>query len=156
MESFVIRVYSWAMFEWIGLSSAALWWIAIASVAMFLLALFSAPLLVTRIPVDYFAYPHRSDAAYPRKYQWFRWIWLILKNVLGYFFLFFGLLMLVLPGQGILTILIAFTLLDFPGKFRLQRWVVTRKGVLSSINWVRQRMGEESLLLEPPCDPGPQ
>jgi Putative transmembrane protein (PGPGW) len=144
------------MVEWIGLPASALWWIAIASAALFLLALLLAPLTVTRIPVDYFAHPHRSDAAYPRKYLWFRWIWLIVKNVLGYFFLFFGFLMLVLPGQGILTILIAFTLLDFPGKFRLQRWVVTRKGVLSSINWVRQRMGGEPLQLEPPHDSGSQ
>jgi putative transmembrane protein PGPGW len=144
------------MFEWIGLPASALWWIAIASAALFLLALLLTPLMVTRIPVDYFAHPHRSDAAYPRNHLWFRWIWLILKNVLGYFFLFFGLLMLVLPGQGILTILIAFTLLDFPGKFRLQRWIVTRKGVLSSINWVRQRMGGEPLQLEPPHDSGPQ
>lgn len=142
------------MLKWLGLSSTALWWIAIASAAMFLLALLSAPLLVTRIPADYFAYPHRSDAAYPRKYRWFRWIWLILKNLLGLGFLFFGLLMLVLPGQGILTILIAFTLLDFPGKFGLQRWVVTRKGVLSSINWLRERWGEEPLDLDPHREAG--
>lgn len=135
------------MLEWIGLSPAVAWWIVIASACMFGLALIAAPLFVIRIPADYFCHLHRSDAEYPRRHAWFRWIWLILKNVLGIGFLFFGVLMLVLPGQGILTILIGMTLLDFPGKFRLQRWVVSRKGVLDSINWVRNRRGKKPLTL---------
>lgn len=63
-------------------------------------------------------------------------------------FLLFGALMLVLPGQGILTILISITLLDFHGKFRLQRWVVSRPGVLDSINWLRKRRGRDPLILD--------
>ena len=136
------------MLEWIGLPKEAVWWIVIASTSMFGLALIAVPPLLIRIPADYFAHPHRSGADYPRRYSWFRWIWLILKNVLGIGFLFFGVLMLVLPGQGILTILIGITLLDFPGKFRLQRWVVSRKSVLDSINWVRKRRGKGPLVLD--------
>jgi len=136
------------MLEWIGLPKEAVWWIVIASASMFGLALITAPLFVIRIPADYFSHLHRSDAEYPRRHAWFRWIWLILKNVLGIGFLFFGALMLVLPGQGILTILIGMTLLDFPGKFRLQRWAVSRKGVLDSINWVRSKRGKEPLTLD--------
>lgn len=135
------------MLEWIGLSSAAIWWIVIVSVSVFGLALIAVPLFVIRIPADYFAHPHRADAEYPRRYSWFRWIWLIAKNMLGAGFLFFGMLMLVLPGQGILTIFIGITLLDFPGKFRLERWAVTRRGVLDSFNWVRKRWGKGPLVL---------
>jgi len=127
------------MLEWIGLPKEAVWWIVIASASMFGLALIAAPLFVIRIPADYFSHLHRSDAEYPRRHAWFRWIWLILKNVLGIGFLFFGALMLVLPGQGILTILIG---------FRLQRWAVSRKGVLDSINWVRSKRGKEPLTLD--------
>jgi len=137
------------MLESIGLPSAAVWWIAIASACMFGLALIAVPLFVIRIPADYFAHPHRSDAEYPRRYAWFRWIWLIAKNILAIGFLFFGVLMLVLPGQGIVTILIGMTLLDFPGKFHLQRWVVSRKGVLDSINWVREKAERLPLVLDP-------
>ena len=137
------------MFEWIGLSAEALWWIVVASVTAFVLALIAAPLLVIRIPADYFSHSSRLVASYSRKHSWFRWLWLVLKNVLGFGFLFLGALMLVLPGQGILTILVGFTLLDFPGKFRLQRWIVTRRGVLESINWVRKKVGREPLALVP-------
>ena len=49
--------------------------------------------------------------------------------------------MLVLPGQGLLTILIGLAVMQFPGKFELERWLVTRKGVLEGINWLRQRSG---------------
>ena len=136
------------MLDWIGLPKAAVWWVVIISAAMFVLALVAVPLLVICIPADYFAHPHRSGADYPRRHSWFRLVWLTLKNVLGIGFLFFGVLMLVLPGQGILTILIGITLLDFPGKFRLQRWVVTRRGVLDSINWVRVKAGKGSLVLD--------
>ena len=136
------------MLEWIGLPKEAVWWVVIASACMFGLALIAVPLLVVRIPADYFAHPDRSGTDSPRRVVWFRWIWLIVKNALGYGFLFFGVLMLVLPGQGLLTIFMAATLLDFPGKFRLQRWVVSRRGVLDSINWVRKRRGRDALILD--------
>lgn len=136
------------MLEWIGLSEAAGWRILIASAAMFGLSLIAVPLLVIWIPADYFAHPQRSGADYPRRHPWFRWIWLGAKNLLGIGCLFLGALLLVLPGQGILTILIGITLLDFPGKFRLQRWVVSRRGVLDSINWARRRAGKDPLVLD--------
>ncbi len=139
------------MFDWMGLPPAVFWWIAVGSAIMFVVALVATPVLVTRIPVDYFSHSHRSDAAYPRKHLWFRLVWLVLKNVVGVGLLFFGVLMLILPGQGVLTILIALMLLDFPGKFRLQRWVATRKGVLASINWIRRRRGVDPLEFDPSC-----
>ncbi|MFC2078798.1 hypothetical protein ACFLSZ_02340 [Candidatus Bipolaricaulota bacterium] len=135
------------MLEWIGLPQAAVWWIVIASASTFVLTLIAVPLLIIRILVDYFAHPDRPDPQHPRGYLWFRMVMLIIKNALGIGFLFLGALMLVLPGQGILTILIGIMLLDFPGKFRLQRWVVSRKGVLDSINWIRKRRGRDPLIL---------
>ncbi len=131
----------------IGLSSNAVWWIAVLSAGMFGLALLAVPVLVTRIPTDYFAHPQRSDAKYPRRYLWFRWIWLIVKNVIGLALLVLGALMLVLPGQGLLTILLGLTLLDFPGKFKMQRWIVSRKSVFESINWIREKRGKPPLTL---------
>ena len=132
----------------LGIPSAVGWWMLVASAVMFGAAVLAVPYLVTRLPVDYFAHPHRAGASYPRRYRWLRWLWLIAKNILGAVFLFFGVLMLLLPGQGILTILFAFALLDFPGKFRMQRWVVMRKGVLESINWIRARADKPPLVLE--------
>jgi len=51
------------------------------------------------------------------------------------------------PGQGILTILIGVMLLNFPGKRRLERWLVSRPRVLPVINGLRARFGKPPLLL---------
>jgi len=141
------------MSAWVKLPPAFGWWLLIASAVMLGTALLAVPVLVTRIPTDYFAHPQRDGARYPRRYRWFRWTWLIAKNVLGVALLLAGILMLVLPGQGILTILLAFAFLDFPGKFKLQRWIVSRNGVLDSINWMRARAGEPPLVLGDPDAP---
>ena len=102
-----------------------------------------------RIPADYYAYSERSGAPWPGRRLWLRVLWVGLKNIFGLGFLILGILMLVLPGQGILTILLGLSLLDFPGKFRLQRRLVSRPSVLSSMNWIRQRAGREPLRLDP-------
>ena len=54
--------------------------------------------------------------------------------------------MLVLPGQGILTILIGIMFINFPGKYRLERWVVLRAPVLNVINKMRHRAGHAPLI----------
>jgi hypothetical protein len=45
--------------------------------------------------------------------------------------------MLVLPGQGLLTILIGLVLVNFPGKYYLERKVIEQKKVLATMNWIR-------------------
>ena len=43
------------------------------------------------------------------------------RNLLGGLLILLGLVMLVTPGQGILTIVLGFTIMDFPGKKRITR-----------------------------------
>jgi hypothetical protein len=77
---------------------------------------------------------------------------LIGRNLLGYVFIVAGILMLVTPGQGMLTILIGLTLVNFPRKYRLERWIVSRRPVLRSVNWLRRRAGCPPLSLESDSD----
>ena len=137
------------MIDWLARNSAAIFWVAVSSAIMFVGALFIVPWAVIRIPADYYAYPERSGAKWPGRHLWLRIVWVGVKNVLGLGFLFFGTLMLVLPGQGILTLLLGLSLVDFPGKFQLQRRLVSRPSVLNSMNWIRKRAGREPLRLEP-------
>jgi hypothetical protein len=37
-------------------------------------------------------------------------------------------------------------LLNFPGKYRLERWIAARRPVLRSINWLRRRAGRAPLV----------
>ena len=133
--------------DWIGLSADVIWWLLVTSAALFGLGILAVPFLVARIPSDYFLHAHRSFGRLDGGTPWLRWVWIAVKNLLGLACVFFGILMLVLPGQGVLTILLGVVLLDFPGKYRLQGWVIRRKGVLSSINWIRRKAGASPLQL---------
>jgi hypothetical protein len=78
-----------------------------------------------------------------------RYVLLALKNVLGVVLLIAGLIMLIAPGQGLLTIMIGLTLIDFPGKYRLESWFVTRPAVWKSVNWLRRRAGRAEIQRPP-------
>jgi hypothetical protein len=71
---------------------------------------------------------------------------LIAKNLAGVTLLAAGLVMLLTPGQGLLTIVVGITLINFPGKMRFERWLATRPPVWRSINWLRERAGRDDLL----------
>ena len=72
------------------------------------------------------------------------------KNLLGAALVVLGLLMLVTPGQGQVTLLAGLLLMNFPGKYRLERAVVSREGVMRALNWFRRRSGRPPF--EPPAN----
>lgn len=123
---------------------AILWWCFAASAALFVLTPVAVAWIVVKLPKDYFASPQRPKGVWnlPAAARPF---FLILKNMLGIMLLVAGLVMLVVPGQGLLTIVIGLMLVDFPGKYRLERWLATRPKVWKTINWLRRRAGREEL-----------
>lgn len=137
------------MLEWIQTYEVAFWWAGGASLVVFVAALVIVPLIVVRIPPEYFA-DRRRPGMY-RIYNYSKSVWLLLmvvKNAAGVVLVLAGIAMLVLPGQGVLTILFGIALMNFPGKFQLERWVVSRRPVLRLINGLRRRRGSPPLVLE--------
>lgn len=134
------------MIEWIQNNDTALWWLAASTTITFIATLIAVPILVVRIPADYFSRRKRHPRLWANHHPFVRVMLLIGKNALGLVFVVAGIIMLVLPGQGIFTILIGIMLLNFPGKYRLEWWVVTRDPVLRSINWLRRRAGRDLLV----------
>jgi hypothetical protein len=120
------------------------WWLTIISIVTFVGSLLGMPAIVNRLPSDYFARDPalRGPAPHP--------VLRILRNVFGLALVLGGIAMLVLPGQGLLTILIGLGLMDFPGKWRLMRWFVGRPGVLKALNWIRRRGNKPPMM-----PPGP-
>ncbi len=135
------------MLEWLQGDENGIWWLAGASILIFVAFLIIVPLLVVRIPSDYFAHGRFHKKMWADHHWVLRVILLIGKNLLGYVLVVAGIVMLVLPGQGILTILAGIMLLDFPGKYRLERWIVARPQVLRTLNWLRRRAGRSPLYL---------
>ncbi|MEM1070856.1 MAG: PGPGW domain-containing protein [Planctomycetota bacterium] len=126
----------------------ALWWIAIASLAVFVGSLLFVPWLVTRIPADYFSRRSRPRPHFADHHPLLRWIGLVIKNVIGVFLVLAGLAMLVLPGQGLLTLAVGILFLDFPCKHKLEGSIIRRRPVAKSVNWMRKRAGVEPLQLD--------
>ncbi len=125
-----------------------MWWMGLASVAMFIGSLLVIPILVARIPEDYFVDEKQTLGILLPVSPTTRLVLRIIKNIFGVLFVLAGILMLVLPGQGILSILVGITLLDFPGKQALQHRIVRRPAVFKTVNWIRKRRGKPPIRLE--------
>lgn len=134
--------------HWIRSNEAILLWLAVSSIGAFVATLAVVPMLIIRIPADYFVLSRNERPPLTGHNPAVRAILKVGRNVFGLFFIIAGVLMLVLPGQGILTILVGIMLLRFPGKDRLVRWIVARESVFQSINWLRKRAGRPPIVLD--------
>jgi hypothetical protein len=114
------------------------WIVAAIFAVSFFGSLLFVPWLVIRLPADYFL-DRRRKSPWRNLHPALRVLLLIGKNLLGIVLVLMGIAMLVLPGQGLLTILIGTLLLDFPGKFRCQRWMIRRKSIRRAVNWLRNK-----------------
>jgi len=133
------------MLDFIRANDTLFWWLGAASLVMFLGTLLALPFMVAMIPADYFTHDQRRPPPFADHHPVIRMVLLIAKNILGGVFSLAGIAMLILPGQGLLTILIGLLLIDFPGKFALERWLIRRKAILKSINWLRAKRRKEPL-----------
>ncbi len=133
--------------HWLGQHQALVAWMGGISLAMFIASLMMLPWLVSLIPADYFAHDARVAAKWKQAHPIIRITVLILKNLVGFIILMAGLAMLVLPGQGLLSILVALMLMDYPGKFRFERWIISRPTLLHLINRLRARFGKPDLVV---------
>jgi putative transmembrane protein PGPGW len=122
--------------------------LTVASAIGFVGSLIAIPMILVRLPADYF------DTRTPRHWMKdhhpvLRLSGLIVKNIVGVVFLLAGFAMLFLPGQGVLTMLIGISLMDFPKKRELEAKMVGQPTVLGVINSMRQKFGKPPLTLSP-------
>ena len=136
------------MIDWLQNNEVLVWWLLLVSAITFTLTLIIVPIILTRIPANYFSHKKNIRTPWSGGHPLIQVPLLIIKNTLGVILIAAGIILLVLPGQGILTMLVGLVLLDFPGKYQAERWVVERKYILQSINWIRVKAGEEKLVME--------
>lgn len=122
--------------------------LTVASLVGFVGTLIAIPFIMVRLPSTYF------DERYPRTWMKdhhpvLRIVGHIVKNIMGAVFLLAGFAMLFLPGQGILTMLIGVSLLDFPGKRHLEAKLIGQPAVLHAINKLREKFGKLPLTVAP-------
>jgi hypothetical protein len=121
--------------------------LGVVSGVLFIGTLIAIPILIVRLPNDYFIKNHRRTWLQNR-HPVLRVTAYVIKNLIGYVFLLAGIAMLVLPGQGILTMLIGVSLIDFRGKQKLQRKLIGQPAILRTINKIRQKYGRKPLVVK--------
>jgi hypothetical protein len=122
-------------------------WAAGIFLLTFTISLAVCGALIVALPPRYFVDDYKLWSG---RHPLVRLLGIVGKNLAGVLLIGLGVLLSVpgIPGQGILTIAIGVVLLDIPGKHRLVRAVVRRKGVLRSINRFRAWFGRSPLVVD--------
>lgn len=131
--------------DWARIHQALIGWLSVLSMIMFFGTLLVIPMMVIRIPEDYFLYDREHLRQYRRMHPVIYFLTVVLKNILGIVFILAGIVMLVLPGQGILTILIGLTLISFPRKRALELRFIRQESVHKALDWIRVKAGKSRL-----------
>lgn len=109
---------------------------AVLSVGLVVVSAVALPRVLVQLPTDLLLHP-------PPVRPGGR----VLRNAVGWTLILLGVLMLVLPGQGVLTMLAGVVLADVPGKQALLRRLLTRGPVLRAVNAVRAKGDAPPLLI---------
>ncbi len=120
-------------------------WVSVLSALFFVGSLIIIPILVSRLPKDYFLRRKRLAHGTGNPRSMFMTLLVVLKNLLGVCLILSGIAMLILPGQGLLTILIGLSLTNFPGKYTLERKLVRNPSIFAGLNWIRHKTGQPAL-----------
>lgn len=124
-------------------------WLITFSIVIFIATLILVPAIIVRLPVDYFSEikRHKTDSRRPA----IKILSIIIKNISGGILLLAGLVMLFTPGQGLITLLTGIMIMNYPGKYKLERWLIIRFHLLTPINWYRARHDRKPLTISKPA-----
>jgi archaellum biogenesis protein FlaJ (TadC family) len=121
-------------------------WLGAVSILTFVVSLLVVPWLILFLPANYFIQHRLKVEERHQRHPVLTIILFVLRNVIGLGLLAAGIAMLILPGQGILTMVIALSVMDFPGKHHLLEKGVQNRKIQQSLNWIRGKGGKEKLI----------
>jgi hypothetical protein len=127
---------------WLRSHQNILGWAGLFSLIMMVATLFAVPLIIISLPPKYLN--GEKDRLSEIQPPW-RWPYLVVKNITGAVLLLAGVAMLILPGQGLLTLAIGLGLMNFPGKRSLIRRLIGQPRVLRTINQWRAKAHKDPL-----------
>lgn len=134
------------VFDWIQQHPVMVTLITIGSVGLALLYASLVIVALTRMPADYFV-TRRDPAVGPQGHGVRSLMGTLARNVAGWLLLLLGIAMLVLPGQGILTVVMGLALIDFPGKRWCLLYMLRNRLVNRAIDRVRSKASKPRLIV---------
>jgi len=143
-----------ALLAWLETNQTAVLWLAGFSAFVFLATLVVIPFLVIRMESDYFLRRTPPADSWRQQHPAVRVLLRVSKNAIGYALVVSGAILSLplIPGQGLVTILVGLSLIDFPGKRALELRLARQGPVLRAINWIRRKADRPPLELPPPSD----
>ena len=134
-----------ALILWFSNHPGVLIGLGASSILIFIISILGISWFVAQIPEDYFLLSKRKPSKWQERKPALRLIVLFGKNIIGFSLITGGLLMLVLPGQGLLTIVTGLLLINYPGKYKLEQKLVTIPSVFRALNWIRVKANKPPL-----------
>lgn len=131
------------LLDWLKAHEEILTALGLLSLGLFLVSLLVFPLIIIFLPHDYFVRPESSFASLNPLTMLLR----ILKNAFGCLLVVAGVLMLFLPGQGLLSILLGISFINFPGKRQLELRILRFPKIRLSVAWIRRKAKRTPILL---------
>ena len=122
--------------------------LSLVSVGLLLLSVLAIGIVLVRLPENYFARPRCPWWRHQQDWTGLEIARIIAKNLAGALLVIVGILLSAVPGvpgQSLLTVFMGLLLVDFPGKYRLQCWILRRRGVSRRVNLLRIRFGRVPL-----------
>ena len=115
------------------------------SILMLIVSIIGVGWFISQIPEDYFIHEKRQSDNWKKYSPETRIVIIVAKNILGVTMLISGLLLLILPGQGVLTMIIGLLLIDYPGKFKLEQKILAIPSIFKTLNWFRAKSNKSHL-----------
>ncbi len=107
--------------------------IGVISAIIFIISLAIMPWILGKVPANYFTNCEKYKSNI---------IITTLKNIVGFVLLLAGVVMLVTPGQGIVSIMLGLFLMEFPGKRTLELKLISNESTFKILNWLRSKAGK--------------
>ena len=117
----------------------------ISSIFIFLISILGISWFIAQIPEDYFLRSKRQPSKWREQKPILRFVVMFGKNLIGLSLIIGGLLMLVLPGQGLLTIVTGLLLINYPGKYKLEQKLSSMPSIFKALNWIRLKANKPPL-----------
>jgi hypothetical protein len=140
------------MMEWLSQFWESLTWsrviIGTALLILQIVISYGAIIFVMiKLPADYFSSTYAQNQITGGSF-FIRWGAAIVKNLVGVILVIAGIVMIVTPGPGGLTILLGLIMMDIPGKRPLEAKLIQKPAILSTINKLRARYDKSPLMMD--------
>lgn len=133
------------MLEFFNTHEAFFFWLTLIGFVGLIGSLLVVPWILIKIPSDYFYADKRKKCHWGHCPTIIRSLLLIIKNILGVMLVLSGIIMLFIPGQGMLTMIAGIVLMDFPYKYKMMRKIIKNSKILRFINRLRKKANQEPL-----------